>query len=100
MRDDILREEYSAARREAIWKRVRPIVEMNSNVRASVKEGRLGEISRVWEWIGNVAAIEDGGDRRRSGRKWLGPAAESPERSASPNAVGELRKWDEGRPVY
>ena len=106
MRDDVLRDEFSASRREAIWKRVKAIVEMNTNVRPSVKESRSGEVSRVWEWIGNVGFLEDplAGDRRRSGRYSLGRAA-TPDGRASPEKEGngemvQQRKWDEGRPIY
>ncbi|MCJ1313966.1 inner nuclear membrane protein enriched at telomere/subtelomere region [Agyrium rufum] len=107
MRDDVLRDEFSASRREAIWKRVKAIVEMNANIRPSVKEGRLGEVSRVWEWIGSVGFIEDG-DRRQSGRYSLGvpPASGTPDGRTSPlgiegnKEVVETRRWDEGRPIY
>ena len=106
MRDDVLRDEFSASRREAIWKRVKAIVEMNTNVRPSVKESRSGEVSRVWEWIGNVGFLEDSlaGDRRRSGRYSLGPAVTengraSPEKEGNGEVVPQ-RRWDEGRPIY
>ena len=106
MRDDVLRDEFSASRRESIWKRVKAIVETNTNVRPSVKESRSGEVSRVWEWIGNVGFLDDSlpGDRRRSGRYSLGPIVTLDER-ASPEKEGngemvQQRKWDEGRPIY
>jgi hypothetical protein len=71
LRDDVLRDEFSAARRKKLWEKVQKKVEVNSNVRSSVKEHN-GEIGRVWEWIGSVAAIEnspyvDKVDRRKSG---------------------------------
>lgn len=104
MRDDVLRDEFSAKRREDIWKRVRDVVEMNANVRANVKEGRLGEVSRVWEWIGALPVMDDawGGDRRQSGRYSMGASGETPSRTDSPAFGGgvENRKWDEGRPIY
>ena len=104
MRDDVLRDEFSHSRREAIWQRVKAIVELNANVRASVKESRSGEVSRVWEWIGSVPVLEDGGDKRKSGR-WLGPTGtnDTPDKYNSPiraEEIGEQRKWDEGRPIY
>jgi len=70
LRDDVLRNEHSISRREKLWSHVKKVVEMNANVRASSRESRNGEISRVWEWIGAVGAIEDGfGEKRRkSGR--------------------------------
>ena len=111
MRDDVLREEFSPQRRDRLWKKVQAIVENNANVRANVREGRLGEIGRTWEWIGSIEAIEDSwmGDRRRSGRYSLGPPMGTSDgavqdRSPSPQvgggAVVDQRKWDEGRPVY
>ena len=107
MRDDVLRDEFSASRRESIWKRVKAIVEMNTNVRPSVKESRSGEVSRVWEWIGNVGFLDDAlsGDRRRSGRVSLGWPAAMPDGRASPEKEGngemvQQRKWDEGGPIY
>ncbi|KAI4153074.1 MAG: hypothetical protein LQ340_002529 [Diploschistes diacapsis] len=111
MRDDVLRDEFSAKRRDRLWKKVQAIVENNANIRANVREGRSGEIGRTWEWIGSVEAIEDSwvGDRRRSGRHSLGPAIGTPDYSADSRATsprrdggegGSQRKWDEGRPVY
>ncbi len=84
---------------------MRAIVESNANVRASVREGRGGEVSRVWEWIGSVGFLEDGSGRRDSGRLSLGSVdtgvGSSP---VVPLADGgrevERRRWDEGRPVY
>ncbi len=107
LRDDVLRDEFSARRRKELWQRVQDVVEMNANVRASVRENRLGEVSRVWEWIGSVGALEDGpsGGRRQSGRFSLGSVA--PESSPTPPAFSSeinrpltARHWDEGRPVY
>jgi hypothetical protein len=100
MRDDVLRDEFSAKRREAIWKRVKDVVEMNANIRPSVREGRAGEISRVWEWIGSVGNLEDvwSGGRRESGRYSMGPIGTQDGR-LSPKPE-EPRKWDEGRPIY
>ncbi len=106
LRDDVLRDEFSAARREGIWKKVKAVVEMNANVRASVREGRGGEVSRVWEWIGSVGLLGEepwSGPKRVSGRvSWGGSGAleggrASPERGRD---VVETRKWDEGRPIY
>ena len=74
------------------------VVEMNANVRASVREGRGGDVSRVWEWIGSVGLLEDarfgGGERRVSGA--VVAAAEG----RGGQEMVEQRKWDEGRPVY
>lgn len=120
LRDDVLRDEFSAKRREGIWKLVRDVVEMNANVRASVREGRAGDVSRVWEWIGSVSGLgEDawssGDGRRISGRGTYNDGNDSGMRVAAAvdNSSGggsgaggerrdlaELRKWDEGRPIY
>ena len=106
-RDDVLRDEFSAKRREEIWTKVKAIVEMNANVRANVREGRHGEVSRVWQWIGALPALEDApwADKRRSGGRYgLGVRAPTPDQRASPLPEGgremEVRKWDEGRPIY
>ena len=90
-----------------MWKRVRAVVERNANIRASVREGRGGDVSRVWEWIGSVGLLEDvarsGGSTKRV---TFGPVVEgTPNDRASPMEVAgremvEKRNWDEGRPVY
>lgn len=98
LRDDVLRGEFSAKRREKMWKGVRGVVEDNTNVRAAVKESRSGEVSRVWEWIGETANLELE-DRRRSGRITWGND-ESNEEGEKPQKEMEMRKWDEGRPIY
>ena len=107
LRDDILRDEFSDKRRESIWKRVSAVVERNANVRASVREGRGGDFSRVWEWIGSVGLLDEPWSGRRSsgGGKRISfgvPDLGTPE--GPPVPVGEEksenRKWDEGRPVY
>ncbi|EMT61740.1 Inner nuclear membrane protein SRC1 [Fusarium odoratissimum] len=97
LRDDVLRAIHSLSERERIWQRVRAVVEQNSNVRTSQREGRSGEVGRAWEWIGPVAG--DGARRRRSGRVSLGPNSqlESPEPT---KATPEVKKWEESRPIY
>lgn len=112
LRDDILRDEFSAKRREDIWKQVKAVVEMNANVRASVREGRGGEISRVWEWIGSLGVL---GEEAWSGERKSGAGRVSYGSSGlvdngfvgsslvEGGARGEMvvqRKWDEGRPIY
>lgn len=124
LRDDVLRTEFSAARREEIWKKVKVVVEMNANVRASVREGRGGEVSRVWEWIGSLGLLGGdeqhqnqnhllaGGPRRSSARvSWVNTEPldeeegmrererESPQRGRE-IMEARARKWDEGRPIY
>lgn len=104
LRDDVLRDEFSPRRREDLWKRVRAIVEMNANVRASVREARTGEVSRVWEWIGHVGLLDEGvsgGARRQSGRFSLGPPlGGSPTPVLESNRRDTIPRWDEGRPIY
>ena len=114
MRDDVLRDEFSTARRLKIWQGVEAIVGANANVRTVQKEDRAGDYSRVWEWIGSTRALEDtwstgrtsGGrpsvDRAGSGRPSLGRVL-TPSQSVNLE-VEDLgaagRKWDEGRPIY
>lgn len=106
LRDDVLRSEHSISKREATWKRVKKVVEMNANVRASQREARNGEISRVWEWIGAVG-FEDGErrERRKSGKMGRVSWGSYDDRSspvsgrdAGPEMV--QAKWEEGRPIY
>jgi len=52
LRDLLLADVHSPARRQEIWTKVENVVERNSNVRASSREVR-GELHRVWEWIGS-----------------------------------------------
>lgn len=97
LRDDVLRSVHSLSERESIWQKVKSVVELNSNVRTSQREGRNGEVGRAWEWIGPI-----GGEvsrRRRSGRVSWGPEpkSESPEVKKE---VPEVKKWDEPRPIY
>jgi hypothetical protein len=117
LRDDVLRNEFSAKRRAKLWERVQVKVEGNSNCRPMVREGKHGDVSRVWEWIGAVQAIEgvDGpgsgkpsGGRRQSKRFGeLGESSPHSEFSTVPEVkeakreeMREMRKWDEGRPIY
>lgn len=113
LRDDILRDEFSAKRREGIWKQVKTVVEMNANVRASVREGRGGEISRVWEWIGSLGVLGEeawsGGRKSGNGRVSYGSSGglvdngivgSSPGGGWAGGEMVEQRKWDEGRPIY
>lgn len=121
LRDDVLREEFSDRRRESMWTRVRAVVEKNANVRASSRELRGGDVSRVWEWIGSLGLLDDPGfSGRRSGGKTVswedmvdkgadegetsrasrtGPVNKTMQDSTIPTEV-ETRKWDEGRPIY
>ena len=107
LRDDVLRDEFSDTRRASIWKRVEAVVERNANVRASVREGRGGDMSRVWEWIGSVELIEEPWSSGRSSDhrervSFGGPVTEvtSDGPTVPYGAEAMQRKWDEGRPVY
>ena len=121
LRDDVLREEFSDRRRESMWTRVRAVVEKNANVRASSRELRGGDVSRVWEWIGSLGLLDDPGfSGRRSGGKTVSwedmldegvgngeasrpsrkdPVNKTMQDSTVPTEL-ETRKWDEGRPIY
>ncbi|KAL6403500.1 Inner nuclear membrane protein SRC1 [Ilyonectria robusta] len=94
LRDDVLRSVHSLSERERVWQRVRAVIEQNSNVRTSQREGRSGEVGRAWEWIGPVAG--EGARRRRSGRVSLGPDL----RTETPELTPEPKKWGETRPIY
>ena len=109
LRDDILRDVFSDTRRESMWIRVRAIVERNANVRASVREGRGGDVSRMWEWIGSVQLIDESYlDRRRSGGKRVSfgglvedgtpsgrpLSAEQGDEAEGANGMVQQRKWD------
>ena len=110
LRDDVLRDEFSDKRRESLWKRVSAVVEKNANVRASVRESRSGDVSRVWEWIGSVGLLDESWSDRRSGggkRVSFGGVVDegTPDggRDETPSGGREMieqRKWDEGRPLY
>jgi hypothetical protein len=95
-----LRHEHSIKKREALWKKVRDVVEMNANVRSSQRESRNGEISRVWEWIGVVG---DGENRRKSGRKSGGRVSWGAydENSSPVSGMDDgPKQWEESRPIY
>jgi hypothetical protein len=105
LRDDVLRDEHSVAKREKQWQKVRKVVEMNANVRASQRESRSGEVSRVWEWIGAVTALEDAlasSSRRKSGRVSWGAYGDASSPVSGTDGGPEIvqAKWSEGRPIY
>ncbi|EAW06694.1 putative sister chromatid separation protein (Src1) [Aspergillus clavatus NRRL 1] len=112
LRDDVLRFELRGKRREDLWKRVRSVVEGNANIRAAVREGRGGDVARVWEWIGGISGAQTKALESHSPRLGDGPhplAYSSPSHEeARASADGqvmepssrEARRWDEGRPVY
>lgn len=100
LRDDVLRSVHSLSERESIWRKVRAVVEQNSNVRTGQREGRSGEVGRAWEWIGPVAG--EGARRRRSGRVSYAPSDfDTPSKVEDADDVKpQVKKWDEPRPLY
>ncbi|KAH8193779.1 hypothetical protein TruAng_012056 [Truncatella angustata] len=101
LRDDVLRSVHKLSQREKIWQRVRAVVEQNSNVRTSQREGRSGEVGRAWEWIGPSAG-DSARKRRSGGRVSWGAGVKSEEDTETPEKSYLHQKWEEGggRPIY
>lgn len=110
LRDDVLRNVFSTSERERVWTGVRRIVEANSNIRAATREGaKTGEWSRVWEWIGPVNLAPGFEGRRSAGgglmkderevEAELGNLSEHTDQGQV-QVSRDVRKWDEGRPIY
>jgi hypothetical protein len=99
LRDDVLRNEFSSSRRMNLWKRVQKKVEHNSNIRAAVREGASGDVTRMWEWVGPVRLLEDGysNGKRAGARRSLGWTSTP---GSSPPEIKEGQRWDEGHPQY
>ena len=110
LRDDVLRDEFSATRRKALWERVQKKVERNANVRPMVREGRSGDVGRVWEWVGAVGMLEgtpgSAGNRRRSGgrpRVSFGGVTEErliEARAEEDEGKGMMERYQEPRKYY
>jgi hypothetical protein len=106
LRDDVLRTEFSSSKRQQLWEKVQKKVELNSNVRAAVRESRSGDVGRMWEWVGPIQhLLEDGrsgGSRRESGRFSLGGAITSspPESASREMKQFQGADWQENRPIY
>ncbi|ORY65803.1 Man1-Src1p-C-terminal domain-containing protein [Pseudomassariella vexata] len=98
LRDDVLRSIHSLNQREKIWKRVRAVVEQNSNVRTGQREGRSGEVGRAWEWIG--PSTGDSARRRKGGRVSSNPDVKDEEDSEMGEKSYLHQKWEESRPIY
>ncbi|KAI1813379.1 Man1-Src1p-C-terminal domain-containing protein [Poronia punctata] len=99
LRDDVLRSTHSLRQRERIWQRVKAVVEQNSNVRTSQREGRSGEVGRAWEWIGPTTG-DSGGRRRKSGRISWGQDSKAEDSPIPAKEPALHQKWEEPRPVY
>ncbi|OTA79750.1 hypothetical protein M434DRAFT_381588 [Hypoxylon sp. CO27-5] len=102
LRDDVLRSVHSLSQREKIWRKVKAVVEQNSNVRTTQREGRSGEVGRAWEWIGPTAG-DHSSRRRKSGRISLGPdssVVDSPIADGDTTKSHVHQKWEESRPIY
>ncbi|KAG6028813.1 hypothetical protein E4U41_000572 [Claviceps citrina] len=97
LRDDVLRSIHTLSERDRIWQRVRAVVEQNSNVRTSQREGRSGEVGRAWEWIGPTKG--EGARRRRSGAR-ASFAPEAQEETPDAKSMAGVKKWEEPRPIY
>ncbi|KAL3460279.1 Man1-Src1p-C-terminal domain-containing protein [Aspergillus heterothallicus] len=110
LRDDVLRSELRGNRREEIWKRVRNVVEGNANIRAAVREGRGGDVARVWEWVGGIGSVGrqiEGSTPAKGPKVQFSPLQStddrSPDSAETPSTRGQqevARRWDEGRPIY
>jgi hypothetical protein len=108
LRDDVLRNEHSTFRRKKIWDKVQQKVERNSNVRPMVREGRSGDVGRVWEWTGAIGMLEspqsassgDRHQRRKSGRVSFGGEQWIEPRSVDNSEMSEVSRWEEGRQYY
>lgn len=105
LRDDVLRSELQGRRREELWRRVRSVVEGNANIRAAVREGRGGDVARVWEWIGGISSVSN----RDSRELTMSPNSDNINNAAQQDqhqteqqssGVGASRAWNEGRPIY
>lgn len=107
LRDDVLRDEFSAGTRKKLWEKVQQKVERNSNVRPMVREGRSGDVGRVWEWVGAVGLIESPPgsaqvDRRKSGGRvsFGGVTQEGFIEPRGEKEMAEVKKWEEGGSYY
>jgi len=100
LRDDVLRDEFRAQERNRIWTAVQKLVEGNANVRTMVREGRTGDVSRMWEWIGAVYRIEGGSAHQTPVGKITSPGRLDDSMASGSGLEIEKRKWQESRPYY
>ncbi|GJJ71184.1 hypothetical protein EMPS_03534 [Entomortierella parvispora] len=68
LRDALLVDFHSAARRQDIWEKVSAIVDKNANVRVSSQEVR-GEMHRVWEWVGATGILSVAGPLKEKSKR-------------------------------
>lgn len=113
LRDDVLRDEFNNDRRNKLWKKVIKKVEGNANVRPMVREGKSGDVGRVWEWVGAVGLLENspgegggGGRRRKSGRvsfadeQDVSSGIQNSSMMSGEKSEGEIQRWSENRSYY
>ena len=82
LRDDVLRGEFSSARRKRLWGHVESLVEQNSNVRTKFGALDTGDVGRGWKWIGDTGA--GSGSRRGSARFSFNPNESAVGQDSSP----------------
>jgi hypothetical protein len=94
LRDSVLRDEFSSARRKKVWGKVEQLVEQNSNVRTKVGAVSSGGVGRGWRWIGSEGA---GSSRRQSGvqRKYdsSSPGMEEVNTPSHVSDMSEFKRW-------
>ncbi|KAF2174196.1 hypothetical protein M409DRAFT_62311 [Zasmidium cellare ATCC 36951] len=114
LRDDVLRDEFRPERRNKLWEKVQKKVEGNANVRPMVREGKSGDVGRVWEWVGAVGLLEnspgEGGAarRRKSGRVSFADEGDLSSSSrmlegssmGGDRSEGQVQRWQENRTYY
>jgi Man1-Src1p-C-terminal domain len=88
LRDSVLRDEFSSARRQRVWRGVEKLVEQNANVRTKVGALGSGDVGRGWRWIGS------GGEGSRS-RRHSGAVAMEQTNGTPSTGMSEFRRWRE-----
>jgi Man1-Src1p-like protein len=96
LRDSVLRDEFSSARRQRLWGRVEKLVEQNANVRTKVGSLGSGDVGRGWRWIGSEGSS---GSRRQSAAFNRTPAVEEVNGHITPSAgysdQSDFKRWRE-----
>ena len=101
LRDDILRTEFSASRRQKLWEKVQQKVEQNSNIRPMVRESHTGEVSRVWEWIGPYGVTSSSPSAHALPQGRSSSMLEQQRELAQLQHEGRSSTgWAESRPIY